>query len=280
MIIKIPDFQKIVKPDWLHKAGFGISIERGGFVKQKIANQSTIPADKKLLKKLGIKKRESVLAIAGYYADWASALKTLGAEVDYSDISRSLVNHVKKNVKIKFRKYICLGYEYLPKKAKEYDWTFTYEACGGKQGLPIAYLRALLNNQGGILMVYTKPKNPKSIGNKLKTYPDIVNTLSRIYKAKKKVRIVKIQARRKEDSIYNNKPYLVCKIITNNSAREQAELDIKLLENIGHKNPISLEREAKKLKVSKEAIRISLTRINRITRLFNEKFVREINIKK
>ena len=129
-------------------------------------------------------------------------------------------------------------------------------------------------------MVYTKPKNPKSIGNKLKTYPDIVNTLSRIYKAKKKVRIVKIQARRKEDSIYNNKPYLVCKIITNNSAREQAELDIKLLENIGHKNPISLEREAKKLKVSKEAIRISLTRINRITRLFNEKFVREINIKK
>ncbi len=190
--IKIPNFQSIIKPNWSHKAGYGISAEKGGFVKQKVAHQGTIPSDKNLLKKLGIKRKDKVLAIAGYYGDWASAIKHLGADVDYSDISHSLVNYAKRTFKKKFGRYICSGYEHLPKKTKEYDWTFTYEACGGNQGLPIAYLRSLLNNKGGILMVFKNIKDPKSVGGKLKTYPHIVNTLSKVYDTSKNIKNIRI----------------------------------------------------------------------------------------
>lgn len=278
-MLKLPNFKKIIKPNWSHKAGFGISAEKGGFVKQNIPHQGTIPSDKNLLKKLGIKKKDKVLAIAGYYADWASAIKNLGAIVDYSDISCSLVNYVLKNVKTKFRRYICLGYEHLPKKTKEYDWTFTYEACGGKQGLPIAYLRALLNNKGGILMVFTNPKNPKSTGSKLKTYPNIVNILSKIYKAKKKIRLLKIKSRRKNELILTNNPYLVCQIITNDSARKKAETDIKILEALKSKNSINLKKQSKTLCLAEDEIYNSLKRLNKLTLLLDKKFVKDIKTK-
>lgn len=279
MKIKIPNFSRIIKPNWSHKAGYGISSEKGNFIKQKVKSQGTIPSDKKLLGKLNINKKDKILAIATYYGDWVSAFKNFGAEVDYSDISRSMVNYVIKNVKTKFRKYICLGYEYLPKKSNEYDWTFTYEACGGEQGLPIAYLRSLLNNKGGILVLFINIEKLESMGGKLRTYPNIVKILAKIYSAKNVIKIVKIRARKKNENIYKNYNFLVCWIKTNNSARKEAEKDTKILDSIKDKKVISLGEESRKLNISKKDLLGSLNRISQLTKLVKKEFIKEIIVK-
>ena len=136
MKYQIPNLKKILRPRWAHKPGWGVN--ESGWHRVEVWTQGTVPKDSKLLEKLGIKKGDKVLAIAGYFGDWANALKKRGAIVDYSDVSKSMINYVKKNKK--FKKYLASGYEKIPKQEGEYDWTFTYEACGGGQGLPIAYL--------------------------------------------------------------------------------------------------------------------------------------------
>jgi len=176
----IPDLKKVLEPPKeFYKPGYGLKSSKG---KLEILEQGTIPEDEQLLKKLGIKKDEKVLAIATFYASWARKLKENGAKVDYSDISKELTNWAKKNYKIKFGKYICSNYELIPKKEKEYDWTFTYEACGGGKGLTLAYLRSLLNARGGILLIHLGDKKHQ-IANapKIKNYPNIVKSLSKIY---------------------------------------------------------------------------------------------------
>ena len=91
MRIKIPNLKEILKPRWAHKPGFGM---RGGckLIKREGSEQATTPEDPKLLDKLGIKKKEKVLAIAAYYASWASQIAKAGARVDYNDISKEMVN--------------------------------------------------------------------------------------------------------------------------------------------------------------------------------------------
>ena len=94
-IYKLPNLKEILKPRWAHEPGKGMS-EKYILHNRPSFQQSTAPEDKLLLKKLGIKKEERVLAIASYYASWASQLAKNGAKVDYSDISQSLVNYAKK----------------------------------------------------------------------------------------------------------------------------------------------------------------------------------------
>lgn len=258
MKIKIPNFKKILKPIWKHKVGYGM-ISGAKHTKQDILEQGTTPLDKNLLKKLGIKKGDKILAIAGYYASWASELQKAGANVDYSDISKSLVSWVKKNVKTKFRKYIVSNYELIPKKEKEYDWTFTYEACGGKQGLPIAYLRSLLNKKGGILVYFINKDRPDRIGGKAKTYPNIIDTLSKIYNTRGKYVNKKVFSRRK-DKYKGNLEFFIGTILTNASAREKALEDLATLE---------------KSKGSPESLR----RLSQLIKLFDSEFIKEIKLK-
>lgn len=113
--MKIPNLKKILKPRWAHKPGFGMT-EKYVLHKRESLQQSSAPEDSNLLKKLKIKRGDKVLAIAGYYASWASEIARLGAKVDYSDISRSIVNWTKKKYGKLFRKYICSNYELIPKK--------------------------------------------------------------------------------------------------------------------------------------------------------------------
>lgn len=247
----IPDLKKIMQPTWEHKPGYGVN--KTGWIKLKMAGQAIIPEDPRILEKLGIKKGDKVLAIAGYYASWASFLAKKGAKVDYSDISKSMVDHVKKNVKVRFGRYICSNYELIPKKEKEYDWTFTFEACGGSQGLPIAYLRSLLNNKGGILVLFYEKGG--HMGSKWRRYPMIVKTLAKVYDARFDIKELNIIGHRKgkETASLLHRIYV---LKTNCKARKMAKEDLKALESDDY---------------SKD----SLKRLSKVARLIKPEFLKE-----
>jgi len=266
--MEIPNLKEILKPRWAHRVGYSFKGEKK--VELKIFEQGTTPRDNNLLKKLGIKKRDKVLAIAAYYASWAKELQKAGAKVDYSDISRSIANWVKKNIKPKFRKYVVSNYELIPKKPNEYDWTFTYEACGGGRGLPIAYLRSLLNKKGGILMMCIELKHKKANASKVKRYPSIVKTLSRIYNTSYSVNEKKIKVHKREEDV-KVRNFLICKIFTNRLARKRVEFDLKFLGEIKNK---------KKIKLKNKEEENSLKRLNKITKmLVKEDFIKNIEIR-
>lgn len=256
---KIPNIKEILKPRWEHKPGFGMTEkfilhERKGF------QQSSAPKDSDLLKKLEIKKGDKILAIAGYYASWASKLAKLGAIVDYSDISKSLVDWSKKEYGNLFRKYICSNYELIPNKENEYDWTFTFEACGGGSGLPIAYLRSLLNKKGGILVYHLRYGSAKEkMGSKPRRYPLIVRTLSEIYGGQYKIKGVKIKSHRigKPIKMLNHKVHI---IKTNDRARKLAMEDLKSL-------------------FSNKFNKDSLERLNKLSNIISEEYLKVKKLK-
>lgn len=262
--MKIPNLKKILEPLWAHNPGEAVN--QTGWHKHEVLMQGSRPVDPNILDKLGIKKGEKVLAIAGYYGDWAYALQKNGIKVDFSDVSKSIVNWVKKQKDRKFEKYFVSGYELLPKKEKEYDWTFTYEACGGGQGLPLAYLRSLLNKKGGILVLFFRPDDPEKMGSKLKRYPLIVKQLAKAYDGKAIVVRKKIKAHRKNLPIKNH-TYIIHKILTNNKARELAKKDIEFLWKIGNKKTLSKEYKD------------SVKRLSILAKAMNDKFRKEVEIK-
>jgi hypothetical protein len=253
----IPNLKEILKPRWAHKPGFGMS-EEYVLHKRESFEQSSTPKDSNLLKKLGMKKNDKVLAIASYYASWASQLAKAGVKVDYSDISKEMVGWAKKEYKKLFGKYLCSNYELIPQRENQYDWTFTYEACGGGSGLPLAYLRSLINNKGGILVLLVDDENPKRMGGKLKRYPGIVKTLSEIYGAKFSIKNIKIRGHRiKKD--FKLLPYLVCRVLTNPSAREMAKSDLEALTS-NHFTEENLKRLTKLSKIIGDKFKNEKTR--------------------
>jgi len=264
--VKIPDLNKILKPIWSHKVGY--KVNASGWHKMKVFKQATNPIDSKILIKLGIKKKEKVLAIAGYYGNWASELNKRGAKVTYSDISKPMVDYVRKKVKPKFEEYICSNYELIPKKPKEYDWTFTFESCGGAQGLPIAYLRSLINDKGGILVLYWNTKNRKAMGGKPKRYPLIVKTLAKTYGATYKIKDINFRAYSGGTKIttFLHKVYF---LKTNSSAGRKAQFDLQFLDELKNK---------RKIKLDNKEIKDSLRRLNSVANIIDEKFTKQILI--
>jgi hypothetical protein len=270
------DLKKILTSKWAHKPGYGWFARRGGFSKQKAEDweQATFPEDLKLLQKLGMKKGEKILAIAGYYASWASQIAKAGTKVDYSDIAQSMVNYSKKQYGNLFGKYICSYYELIPKKAKEYDWTFTFEACGAGKGLTLAYLRSLLNNKGGMLVIYNRKMftRPKRI-----RYPRIVSKLAEIYGADWSTRKVNFKGHSKVTPM-KVLPHLVYTIETNDSARKKVELDLRVLDKIKDKRIINLEEEAEKLDLEKNVFKEAILRLSKVSRIPTTKHRRKIKL--
>jgi len=225
---KVPNMREILKPRWSHKPGFGMS-EPFVLHERESFQQSTAPNDKALLRKLSMKKGEKILSIASYYASWASEIAKLGIEVDYSDISKSMTRWAKREYGQLFGKYVASGYELIPKKEKEYDWTFTFEACGGGSGLPIACLRSLLNKKGAVLVYHVRArKNKKMMGNKPKTYPLTAKVLSKVYGASYKIKKVKIKSHKFEEPD-KMIAHVVVIIKTNEKARRLALKDVNAL---------------------------------------------------
>jgi len=256
-VYKIPNIKEILKPRWAHKPGEAVNEK--GWHKQEARQQSSAPEDKNLLRKLEIKKGEKVLAIAGYYASWASEIARLGAKVDYSDISNSMVRWTKRKYGKLFEKYICNNYELIPKNPNEYDWTFTFEACGGGSGLPIAYLRSLLNKKGGILVLHVRYGTARrKMGSKPRTYPRIIKTLSKVYGAKYKIKDIRIKSHRFKHPI-RMILHRIHIIKTNDKARQLAKQDLDALfsnkfnqENLKRLNQFSKAIEEDYLKTIKK----------------------------
>ena len=274
MKIIIPDLNKILKPRFLHKPGFGFS-SRGWF-KVNSWEQETTPVDQRLLDKIGITKGDKILIIAGYYGDWACSLKKAGCKVDYSDVSPGIVKWVINNKK-GFGKYICSSYELIPRKAKEYDWTFTFEACGAKQGLPIAFMRALLNNKGGKLTIYYKLG--KHMGGKTKSYYLLIKTLAKVYDTDFSIKKIKLKAKIRGRYQILTLPHIIFTIKTNNNARENVSLDLRVLEYIKNKKTINLEKQATTLRIKESNLQTSLNRLKKISKLNGKRYKRQIEIK-
>jgi hypothetical protein len=277
MKISIPNIKHILKPRWSHKPGYWMS-EVYVLKKQKKIGQGTNPGIKDIVKNLGIKKGDKVLAIAGYYADWASVLARAGAEVDYSDISLSMVNYVRKKYGRLFNKYICSNYELIPKSPNEYDWTFTYEACGGASGLPIAYLRSLMNKKGGILVLFFNKEYKKGMGTKPKNYAKIVKGLAKIYKTTYKIKKILIKSERKMHAS-GIMPFIIYSIKTNDDARINVEQDLEMIKKIQDKKAIHLKELANELSIEEKKLENSLKRINCFSSLITQEFIKKVEIK-
>ncbi len=279
MKLQVLDIIKITKPTLSHNPGFGMNALTGRFRKQRILEQATTPEDKRLLEKLKIKKKDKVLSIATYYASWASKIKQAGARVSYSDISKSMVQYAKTKVKTKFFEYIQSNYEYISKEPSVYDWTFTFEACGGEQGLPVAYLRSLLNNKGGILVYYDrKGKYRIKTGSKHRTYPNIVKTLAKIYCTKYIIKKISFEGYPKGKAPAKV-PHMVFWIFTNKEARNKASLDIRIIDLISNKRTIDLEKESKMLGIDKQGLKDSLKRISQLSNIVKKEFVKFIEVR-
>ncbi|MCX6741743.1 MAG: hypothetical protein NTX24_01030 [Candidatus Pacearchaeota archaeon] len=279
MKFSVLNLKKIIEPIWAHRPGFGINPKTGKSRKQNILEQSTTPQDKRILEKLKIKKKDKVLAIAGFYASWASKIQEAGAIVSYSDISSSMVNYVKKKIKIRFFEYITANYELIPKAVKKYDWTFVFEACNGSQGLPIAYLRSLLNNKGGILVYYDREgKDNVSTGNKPHLYPAIVTTLAKLYNTKFLIKKIYFEGHTRITPI-SKIPHMVFWLFTNQEARQKALLDLNTIDLIFNKRNINLKEDSRKLNISPNELKDSLKRISQLSKLIKKEFTKTIEVK-
>lgn len=268
----IPDVNKIVsKPEARFFTGY--YSKEGKFIKKMIKTQATLPNDKKLLNKVGLKRNEKVLVIAGYYGDWAKSLAKAGAIVSYSDVSRNLVNYAKKILKEKnIKEYICSDYALIPSKSLEYDWTFSFEPIGANRGLPIAMLRSLLNKRGGKLVVYPRIVE-EEYNRHLKSsrkLTRIIRNLSKIYKTMYQISKKLIRGKVQKGGKLVKK-HVIVTIFTNDSARKKVESDLEVLDLIR-------KRKLKSSEISKEIMQ-SLKRIDRLARVIDKEFVKKVVIK-
>jgi len=275
----IPDLNKIVKfPKFKTTEGLRTVKgfwDKGRLIAKTTKTQATLPKDKNLLKKLGIRKGDKILAIAAYYGDWADALGEDGAKVCYSDISKSLVNWARENLK-NIESFICCDFVSIPRKKLEFDWTFSFEPVGA--GLPVAMLRSLLNKKGGILVVYV-PRFIKRT-RKWKTGRNlfrIINCLSKTYECRSQIERIMI-----EGTLPNGeklvKPHIFGKIFTNKLARERANFDLALLGLLKNKRRVSIKKLMNISKAKRKKIERSMNRLNRISKLLEEKFRKNVLI--
>ena len=253
---KIPWLKKIFENEHIWKPGY-IPLKEG--YSSRPLNQSTIPQDKYLLKKLGITKGDKILAVAGNHGDWARAIMEQGCKVDYNEYSQYFISYVKKRVK--FNKFIKCNFALLPKKALQYDWPFSYEPVSGNKAHPLSMLRSLLNRKGGIIMYYDK----KIQEGKAKRYPKLTKILAKIYGCNYEIKAVKIDATRglgeNKGNMVKNKFYIFI-LKTNKKAREKVKKDIKFIEK-----PISNLRNVE-----------SMERLDKFSCMFRDDYLKEIKI--
>ena len=166
----------------------------------------------------------------------------------------------------------------IPKKSREYDWTFTYEACGGSRGLTIAYLRSLLNNKGGIFVYEFNLEKKQSMIGKRKSYPKILRTLVKVYGVNGSITKKRIKSRRRIKPIKMN-TFFIFKIRTNNSAREKTERDLKVLKYLYDKGTVNLKKDSIKLKMSEKELRDSMVRLSKLKGSIRSIFFKEVKIK-
>jgi len=280
-IFFIPNIEKIIaKPEARFFKGY--YWKDGKFHEKIIKTQATLPDDKNLLSKIGLGKNEKILFIAGYYGNWAKSLARAGIIVSYSDVSRNLVNHAKKSLREKnIKEYICSDYTLIPSKSLKYDWTFSFEPIGTKQGLPIAMLRSLLNKKGGKLVVYPRVIEEMDRSKHYKSsrpLTKIVRILFKTYKANYRIN-KKIIEGKSQKSVKLKKKHVIITIFTSNLIRKKVEFDLKLLSFLKNKKIIRISDLCNNFNTSEKEIIQSLRRLEKITKVLDRKFIKRIVIK-
>lgn len=250
----IPDLKKIKKNTTIWKPGF-IPTDNGQ--EPRALSQSTIPNDKLILHKLGIKKGEKILSIASNHGDWAKALQGAGCIVDYNEYSPFFIKYVKK--RIKFHKFIRANFIDIPKRTLQYDWTFSYEPVAGRRSLPLAMIRSLLNKKGAIIMYYNQSQSGKA-----KNFPKMVRMIAKTYQINYAIKSAHINALYFDNKLAKNK-FIIFLLKTNNKARKKAAKDLRVLKE-------GVNRKTIKNRID------SIERLNKLSTLFRDIFLKKIMI--
>lgn len=244
--MKIPDFAKIKKSATAWKVNS--YFESDEWKKKSKKSQHTIISDEKILSKIGLRKNENLLIIAGYYGNWANSLAQAGAKVTYSELSKTLVSYVKRKYSGAISNFICSNYVNLPKKENEFDWTVSFEPVGGESGLPIAIIRSLMNRKGIKIIHYPRENKPEQSYERYSLIAEVYSC----HFTRKKVFLKGINQKGKD--LDSN--HIITTIETNPASQKMAKEDIKSLE---------------KNKFSKD----SATRLSRISLLISKEFLKE-----
>lgn len=249
----VPDLLKIRKKTPLWKPGF-IPIKNQQ--EKRPLSQSTIPNGKLILKKLGLKPKEKILSIASNHGNWAKAIQDSGCIVDYNDYSRFFIDYVKK--RMKFNKFIQGSFTDIPSQIMKYDWSFSYEPVEGRKSLPLAMVRSLLNKKGGIVMYYNRLQSGKA-----KNFPKMVKIVAETYQIDYEAKSEDISAVYFDGKKAKNK-FKIFILKTNALARKKAKKDLYVLECLAKKKTLKNVDE-------------SLARLNKLSVLFREAFLKNVN---
>ena len=118
----------------------------------------------------------------------------------------------------------------------------------------------------------------RSMGSKPKSYPNIVKTLSEIYHSQYFIKKTNILGHRKGQSTAIL-PHRVYTIKTNDAIREKAGLDLRVLDYVDNKKIIDLEKDSKKLNIPGLELKNSISRLEKISKLIDGSFVKEVKVK-
>ncbi|MEK6964288.1 MAG: hypothetical protein AABX70_07725 [Nanoarchaeota archaeon] len=233
--------------------------------------QRTSPDSKGLLSKLGFRTGEKILCLAAFKANWTLALAKAGVKVVYSDVSRELVQYVKKQVKHKnLVKYACVDYSLYPDKVGLFDWSFSFEAVGPK---PFILLRALLNNKGGKYVVWDESSHAK---NKLEQLRQTIAVCKQLYAAPGSIRRISVRCQDRL-GVWAKRPHVVVTVRSSSKARSRIKLDLALLVFLNKSGTkVSKLSLCHRYKCSEETIEQSLHRLQAWSKLLPERKVKEI----
>ena len=228
--------------------------------------QRTDPDRSGLLTLVGLRDTAKVLFVAGHKGTWPLALAEAGAEITYTDVSKSLTDFARENVRHpNIRDYICVNYVLCPEVPEQYEWTFTFEAVGPK---PFILFRSLINRDGGKYVIWDKGDHAKR---KLKDLTKAMELCRELYQSNGSIEEVQILARDREADEARLK-HLIVTIRTNRSARERMFLDLRLFSFFYRRKKARLDEICVVMNCTSDELTQSMDRLSKWSSLFAEKY--------
>jgi|GEM_PF-2525208 len=192
---------------------------------------SFVPADTKLVEKLGFAPGERIHFFAGYVGGWASELARQGLRVTFTDISLYAVHKAKEVMRTEglYEKVLCKEAGRYPRKPLQYDWNFSFEPMPVLRDNPVApILRGLLNRKGYKIAIYGAGWHETIIAYaKQKIAP-----ICRLYGADLELSFIDIRGIPQGEKEAQISKHLVVTIRTNDEARRKAWIDLLLIKRI------------------------------------------------
>ncbi|MCX6804324.1 MAG: hypothetical protein NTY48_07220 [Candidatus Diapherotrites archaeon] len=238
--------------------------------------QSIRPRDPQLLSKLGMASGDRVLVVAGFTGDWARAIAH-DARVTFTDLIREAVIRARKKTsfvaKLAGMKGNIISAKAIPaeravERPSVYDWTFSYEPIPIQTSgaIKLVALRSLLNRRG-LCLAWGPFREANFEESNYSTLYEL-SEISRIYGIADPV----ISRPKIIQTVFGGKSEVeVVRLLTNDSAREKAWLDVRLLKVLEKKEKrgefFEFNEAAKRFSVSKTEIISSIRRLNQLNKI-------------